>query len=116
MREGFFIEDNTMKKIEVILPDWVEETRNIYVFAGAELIAIKELNDSELRVKTNGCNMCGKCCMNVPDDWEYGVKDGNCQHLIQDVDKYVCSLGSNRPFMCCASDDSEKDFCCITWR
>jgi hypothetical protein len=104
-----------MKKISLTLPAWARE-RNIYVFAGVELVALSTLEKPKLRVKDKQCNWCGKCCMNVPDNWPHGAKDGNCVHLDYDGADYKCALRKNRPFACCASDDSDKDFCCVTWK
>jgi len=91
-------------KIELEIPDWVEEERRaIYIMAGIELVAFK-YPDDKWRVKTGRCNMCGKCCMKFrePTDpyWKEMVKNGKCIHLKQIGKEWVCSLGSARPWSC----------------
>ena len=101
--------------MKIELPEWTEG-KNIYVFAGIELVALKSVERPVLSVKEVRCNMCGKCCMNLPDNWKHGVVGSNCQHLSFDGNDYLCKLGKSRPFACSASDDSEKEFCCVTWK
>ena len=71
--------------------------------AGIELVAYK-MPDGKWQVKTGRCNMCGKCCMNfgkVTGELREMVDEtGKCKYLIADGDKWVCSLGSGRPWSC----------------
>jgi hypothetical protein len=89
-------------KIELELPDWVEG-KHLYITAGIELVAYKYLNTPWM-MKTGRCDMCGKCCMNfgeVTGDLREMVDEtGNCKYLISDGDKWVCLLGSSRPWSC----------------
>ena len=71
---------------------------NIYIFAGIEIIYKRDLG--QWFQKTDHCNKCGKCCMNVPKDWPHGEKDNNCQYLIFRANEYLCNLGPDRPFNC----------------
>ena len=87
--------------------------RNIYVFAGIEIIIKRDIGQWFKKIQS--CNYCGKCCMNVPADWSYGAKDGNCQHLIYRANEYLCGLGSDRPFNCCVSDGRSTE-CNIKWQ
>jgi len=101
-------------RIDLTLPEWVDDRANIRIFAGIELVAQK-LPGKGIEIKTKRCNRCGKCCSNVSKKWVHGEKDGNCLHLKYYANEYLCDSGFNRPFACCASDDSEKDFCNIEW-
>ena len=103
-------------KISIEIPDWViDEKRNIYILAGIEEVAHKHYGKS-WEVKTTRCNMCGKCCMDVPDGWTHGKEGNDCKHLTYVANEYRCGLLVNRPFGCCIGDNAEKDYCIITWR
>lgn len=101
-------------RIELDLPDWVEE-RHIRIFAGIEEVA-KKMQGKPWQVKVVRCNYCGRCCMNVPDNWVCGKdpETGNCQYLTKEGSKYVCGIG--RPFFCCAGDPSPEEYCSIEWK
>lgn len=101
-------------RIELDLPDWVEE-RHIRIFAGIEEVA-KKLHGKPWQIKVARCDMCGKCCMDVPDNWRFGrdEKTGWCKNLVYYANEYRC--GIDRPFGCCAGDDSEEDYCSIEWQ
>lgn len=110
-------------KIEIELPDWTDE-RNIYVFAGIELAAIKTFRENEFRIKDTRCNSCGKCCMGIdPKAHFFPVINGNCVHLIYEPgtkDKYRCRFGISRPFVCSFYPEDRigdlPEFCCITYK
>ena len=87
-------------KIVLDIPDWVEG-KHLYVMAGIELVAYKYLHQP-WKVKTSRCNLCGKCCMDFKSETKgYQIVGGRCVHLEPDGDKWVCSLGANRPWSCC---------------
>ena len=92
----------TMKLI-IDLPDWaVEERRHIFIFGGMELMAYKE-DGSDWYVKTGRCSQCGKCCMGLGETTQPPMaQNGVCVHLKPDGPKWVCGLGSGRPFSCSA--------------
>ena len=96
------------------LPKWTDE-RNVRVFAGIEAVAKRE--KGIWYIKTVRCNMCGECCMNVPEKWPRGQdKDtGHCLHLKYEANEYLCDLGWNRPFACCAEGAEGEDFCSSKW-
>ena len=105
--------------VELELPEWVDE-RGIHIIAGAlEEVAKKRTENSPWEIKVNRCNSCGRCCMNVPDDWphEKDLSTGHCLYLesIGD-DKYICSHKSSRPNACCISDGEGAEYCNITWK
>ena len=77
-------------RISFDVPDWAVE-RHITVFAGQELIAAVPFGSKKLRLKTQRCAWCGKCCE-------------PCDHLKQDGSKMVCDLGIDRPFRCASGD------------
>lgn len=100
-------------RIILELPDWANE-RHIRIFAGIEEIA-KKLYRKPWQIKVSRCNMCGKCCMNVPDNWRQGKdhKTGWCKNLIYYANEYRCNV--DRPFFCCAGDHTGEDYCSIKW-
>lgn len=101
-------------KIKLELPDCIEK-RDIYIFAGVEVIA-KKIYGQPWQVKVKRCSYCGKCCMNVPDGWSTGKnkKTGHCAHLIFCANQWLCNLKSYRPFSCCVGDG--EDDCSIKWK
>lgn len=110
-------------KIEIELPDWTDE-RNIYVFAGIELAAIKTFREDKFRIKDTRCNFCGKCCMGIDPKFHFfPVINGKCVHLINEPgtkDKYRCRFGISRPFVCSFFPEDRigdlPEFCCITYK
>jgi len=103
-------------RISIEIPSWAaEEKRDIYILAGIEEIAHKP-HGKRWRVKTNRCNMCGKCCMDVPDNWVHGKVGNNCQHLTHIANEYRCGLLGNRPFGCCIGDNAEEPYCSVKWK
>jgi len=100
--------------IDVNIPDWAKG-RNLRIFAGIELLAYKRPTDEKWHVKVSRCNMCGKCCMNLPDyhylrEWR-DPETGNCKYLEKRGDTYECKLGMGRPFACCMSNPSRIEEC-----
>jgi hypothetical protein len=95
------------------LPDWVDE-RHIRIFAGIEEVA-RKLHGKSWQIKIGRCNLCGKCCMSVPDNWRKGIdpKTGWCKHLVFYANEYRC--GIDRPFFCCAGDYAGEDYCSVKW-
>ncbi len=103
-------------KITLDLPDWIKE-RHIRVFAGIEEVA-KKYTGTKWKIKKVRCDMCGKCCMEVPKNWRLGVdkKTGWCQHLQYYANEYRCNAPGGRPFYCCCGDAEDQDFCCVKWK
>lgn len=100
-------------RINLKLPKWVEE-RHIRIFAGIEEVA-KKLKGKRWQIKVSRCNMCGRCCMDVPDNWRHGkAENGWCKNLIYYANEYRC--GVDRPFFCCAGDHSDEEYCSIKWK
>lgn len=106
-------------KIELELPEWVDE-RGIHIIAGGiEEVAKKRTEDSPWEIKLNRCNSCGRCCMNVPDKWPHGKNQdtGYCLYLeCMSESKWRCSLKENMPNVCCISDGEGAEYCNITWK
>ena len=105
-------------KIEIEIPDWPKEEKcDLHILAGIEVIATKKYG-KRWYIKTERCNMCGKCCMNVPKNWPHGQgEDGNCKYLVEyPPDKYICDLRGDRSYQCCVGDDSDEDYCSIKWK
>ena len=100
-------------KVTFELPEWTDG-RRITVLAGIESV-IKRMNGNWY-IKVNRCIKCGKCCMDVPDNWAHGKgEDGHCQHLKYEANEYLCKLGINRPYKCCVGDGIDMADCSITW-
>ena len=88
-------------KIELEIPDDRIQKHRVYVFVGNEMVAIKEV-DQPLKVVTQRCSRCGKCCNDVDEKWIMGSTDGVCNHFFLDRgDVPTCKLGGYRPLGCC---------------
>lgn len=117
-------------KIEFDIPKWAVG-RHIYIFAGTELLGIKEARtvheDGEHKIKylplrlkaeDGRCNRCGKCCQTTGFRREHliqikkalhGYKDygGKCAFLTDEG----CLLGVRIPFSCLRSDCTGREDC-----
>jgi hypothetical protein len=88
-------------KIELNLPDWVDE-RHIYIMAGIEMVAYKLYGEDVIHIKTRRCSNCGECCMHLTPSARLPIgSDGHCSYL-EDVGGGLmeCAMGVNRPFGC----------------
>ena len=100
-------------KIILDIPDNLidsQNERNLYLFAGMEMIAFKTRGD-KWKIKTKGCLMCGECCKHLTKRHPFPVIDDKCIHLINPPgygDKWICGLGIYRPFACAISNSKEK--------
>lgn len=112
-------------KLTVELPAFPEdEQRIIRVMSGIEERA-KKYPGKSWQIKTGQCNLCGKCCMNVPDTWVWGVdpETGWCAHLVYNEGwnngdtklGYLCDFGSARPSACTNGDKAGEDYCSVVW-
>ena len=90
-------------KLIVDLPDWCDE-RHIYVFAGIELAAYKQYGESWIRVKTERCNQCGRCCQDELWAAEFDKQKGECLHMEHLGEEHRCNLAVMRPFSCSVGD------------
>ena len=82
------------------LPLWALE-KNIYILSGIELVAYKIWNESHWMVKTVRCNVCGKCCMKLPEAQMAPIIEGRCMYLTeQDDGRWSCQLDFHRPIAC----------------
>lgn len=103
-------------KIIIELPDWVDE-RHISIFAGIEEVARKRFNEL-LLVKTSRCILCGKCCMDVDENFKMGRNEetGHCSQLeySEGHGGFLCKLREHRPWQCSVVD-GEVPECSITW-
>jgi hypothetical protein len=108
-------------KIVLDVPDWAAE-RHIYIFAGIELLGYKLYGSDDVYVKTDRCNLCGKCCRNLPKSGNIPTDDENtCIYLTKVGSDYICSLGTARPWQCSWSDpvmtrSMDSDICCIKYK
>ncbi len=100
-------------KITIEIPKWAEK-RNISVFAGTEVIALKEVN-KKIKLKITPCSKCGKCCEKLKFH-HFPIDNGRCVYLKPyGTEQQICSLGFARPFSCCSSIDSKVDECSVRW-
>lgn len=111
--------------VTVELPNFPEdEHRLIRVMSGIEERA-RKFPGKEWEIKTSQCNMCGKCCMNVPDDWVFGKnhETGHCINLVYNAGwdngetkfGWLCGMGTSRPFSCSTGDEAGQDHCSVKW-
>lgn len=97
-----------MKVLRIPLPDWVEETSRISVFAGIECIADyhPRYDQDHVRIKVARCAQCGECCR----------RREPCPHLIREQgpeEVYCCGLRGERPISCCVDLQPTPDYCSI---
>ena len=107
-------------KIEIELPDWVED-QEIKILAGMEMVAKKLPWNNYWEVKDIRCNNCGDCCMDVPvglGKWMFPVNaEGICSKLYEEDGKMLCGAKYDKPYRCL--DDplkSNSPNCCITYK
>ena len=103
-------------RIVIELPSWAEE-RNIFIFAGIELLAQKLANEETVRQKVSRCNWCGKCCQRLSGAHPFPTVDNVCVHLKREPgleEKYLCGLAINRPLGCSLGEPGGAD-CSITY-
>lgn len=108
-------------KITLEIPDDVVEDfveRNLYVFAGIDLVAHKYRGKKNWTVKIQRCSQCGTCCKNLKKEHPFPVVDGKCIYLTQPGGYgglWFCSLGINRPFGC-AIADTDATYCSVKYK
>ena len=104
--------------IRLTLPEFPEDDKRVIrVMSGIEERA-RKYPGKGWEVKTQQCNGCGKCCMNVVDNWKYGkAENGWCSHLKYNEGwkMYLCDFGAARPLSCSVGDEAEKDYCSVVW-
>jgi hypothetical protein len=108
-------------KITFEIPNWAEE-RNLYFFAGIELMAYKTAGKKEINIKTKRCNQCGECCRSLPKKFPIRKDENNtCVHLKKTGNIYSCSIIlAERPYVCAKSDPvmnngTGRDYCSIRY-
>lgn len=91
-----------MEKILLEIPDWAEE-RKVYIFLGRECFMVKD-HDKKWYKKTVRCNLCGKCCKDLKDNWHLGLQviDGEtyCSKIKKVANQFWCEAGPAGPFSC----------------
>ena len=91
-------------KIEIELPNWVNPYSTLTILAGNELVAFKEPK-GEWKVKKERCCQCGECCF-----------EEECGYLKQEGDRWICTMGSRKPFRCLADPkEGEHESCSIRY-
>ena len=102
-------------KIEIDLPDWVEE-RRLVILAGIECVASKEPSENYWKIKETRCNQCGMCCFDYPPT-PYGVDgEGKCNKLRFDHGKWECLARTEKPYNCLLDPIEDDIGCCITYK
>ena len=93
-------------RIEIDLPDWADE-RAIHIMAGIERVAYKLPWEDWWHVKTARCSQCGACCEKM-----------KCKYLDEEPggEKFRCSEGVMRPWLCCVSEFKDKNVCSIRFK
>jgi len=93
-------------KVTFDIPDWALQ-RDIYLFAGTEVVAMIPYSKGERWTKTGQCDYCGRCCENLPRIVQEPIsreKNNNCIHLVKIGEKKECELGARRPWSCSVYD------------
>jgi len=106
-------------KIQLEIPDDVFEElsyRNLYLIAGIEPIAFKN-RDDKWKIKTSACSMYGKCCKKLKEGFTFPIVNEQCVYLQNPAgfgDKWICSLGLNRPIGCSIANFT-TDYCTVKY-
>ena len=103
-------------RIELELPDWAGRS-NLWILSDIEPVAYK-LKDSPWMVKVSKCQMCGKCCSDLDENFTLKVIDKHCEFLEKEPGKndlWRCSLGLFRPFQCCVTQRSNIPSCTVKY-
>jgi hypothetical protein len=105
-----------IEKMIELLPDWAQG-KPIKLLANQELVFRKD-PDAKLQIKMIRCNLCGECCLQVPENYlQFGTNgEGRCNKLNKDG---TCDAGHQKPFAC-LDDPPESEFddlnCCIRYQ
>ena len=106
-------------KIEVEIPDELIGKKVLWLFAGAEHIAVKRPEDGWV-IKDGRCSMCGACCKKGHiENLGLPMRGVNCAYLVphpKEDGKLVCKWGGNRPFLCGISTARFVPRCTVTWK
>ncbi|MBA7657492.1 hypothetical protein ES703_65430 [subsurface metagenome] len=105
----------TLKIPDDIVEDFAE--RNLYVFAGIDLVAHKYRGEKNWTVKIQRCSQCGTCCQNLKEEHPFPLVDGRCIYLTQPEGYgglWFCSLGINRPFGCAIANNNAT-YCSVKY-
>lgn len=119
------IRELSKMEITIKIPDWAEE-RNISVLAGNEPFLIYSKAAGKWFVKTKRCNMCGKCCRDVPAAFPWRNEKGDCDYLKRETwnfppydgkEVFICT-NPRFPFACIARNHPSKPHpdCCIEYK
>lgn len=101
-------------KVDIEVPDTIIEgieMRNLRIFAGVDVIALKSYGEKNWKIKTKGCIQCGKCCSDLTKGFPFPVIDGKCIYLTEDN---KCGLAIYRPYACAISEPS--DYCHVEYK
>lgn len=93
-------------KVTFDIPDWAQE-RDLYLFAGTEVVAVIPYGRGELWQKISRCDWCGRCCENLPVRVQEPIsrdEHNTCTHLVTIGGQKECDLGPRRPWSCSVYD------------
>ena len=90
-------------KIDIDIPDeLIEEGRAIHIMAGMERVAYWLPFEKKWNIKISRCSACGLCCKKI-----------SCEYLNE---QNLCSLGPERPFVCCIATPRTIPSCTEKYR
>jgi hypothetical protein len=101
-------------RIEIEIPNEYEE-RDIFIFAGIDIVARRFKNVGSWEVKEEKCSRCGKCCsMMTGKSFPFSTERG-CRYLMKSGPEHLCGLSYFRPNGCAVA---EKDLpeCTVRWK
>jgi hypothetical protein len=101
-------------KIEIEIPDEYEK-RDIFVFAGIDIVARKFKSINKWEIKEKNCKRCGKCCLKMTGKSFPFSSPNGCKHLIDSGNEKLCGLSYFRPNGCAVAEMNIKD-CSVRWK
>jgi hypothetical protein len=101
-------------KIEIEIPDEYEE-RDIFIFAGIDIVARRFKRIEKWEIKTIQCSRCGKCCKTMTGrSFPFSTPDG-CKYLIKSGNEFLCGLSYYRPNGCAVAELETIKDCTVEW-
>jgi hypothetical protein len=100
-------------KIEIEIPDKYEE-RDIFIFAGIDIVARRFKISNKWEVKKRQCSRCGKCCSTMTGKTFPFSSPNGCKYLMESGNEYLCGLSYYRPNGCAVAELDLKE-CTVEW-
>ncbi|MHC4316730.1 MAG: hypothetical protein ACYSW3_30175 [Planctomycetota bacterium] len=101
-------------QIKINIPDQYEE-RDIFIFAGIDIVARRFKHNGAWEVKEQNCARCGECCKKMTGKSFPFSSPAGCTHLIMSGNEYLCGLSYYRPNGCAVAE-LDLPQCKVKWK